>query len=297
MEGVEVGGNRLPDEASDDVGGVKEDETDPKEVSTDVSGDVNLVLGTELNIVLESGTLSDDDDVMIVGWSELVRIDVVVLSMTGPLLSGSGSETVNCSLDDPIAVFTLVLSDFGAVGESAVLPMAKVAVLVDVVSWPPDTADVTTTGAPPDELCDMDEGSTPLSILVDTIVIIVTSPPGRVLLMVVKTLEVVSETEPETCLDVVPLDTVIEPLARVEGLPVSVDVGVISTIEDCGEPEPIDVPGEVPLIVIAMLVEVVICPPGAILVVIPTVLLDNIAEPPAVGPEGEEIAPSGVLAN
>ena len=72
------------------------------------------------------------------------------------------------------------------------------------------------TGAPADELDCMDGEGTTLRILVDTIVIIVVWPPGKVIVTVVNTLEVASGTEPEVGSDKALLNPVMEPLIGVE---------------------------------------------------------------------------------
>lgn len=110
--------------------------------------------------------------------SELRRIDVVILSLAGPV-SGSGSEIVNLPLVliavEPVSVAGVwpVGGDVDEGGINAVLPVIKVAVSIEVVIWPPGMEDVIVTDVSVYGLNGVDTGGALLKTLVDTVVIVV----------------------------------------------------------------------------------------------------------------------------
>jgi hypothetical protein len=148
--GIEDSEAEFFDEASNDVAKVMDNEEDPKVVPIGVNSglegggatvnDVGPALGTALTMMLESGGLDDNVAVTMIVWLELVRVDVVVLPLARTLVSGSGSDIVNCVFDDlavepvPVAGISPVLRDAGEVGTDAVVPIIEEAVLVVVVS-------------------------------------------------------------------------------------------------------------------------------------------------------------------
>ncbi|KAF3035798.1 hypothetical protein E8E12_003887 [Didymella heteroderae] len=141
---------RLFDEASDDLSRVKADEEGHDVVATDgdsvVDGrgatvnHVDSAFGTGLNGVLEKEALGDDVAVTTIVWSEVMRVNVVVLPLGRSLVSGSGNEIVNLPLDDRAAELVLVAEspfetgDIDGVRVDVALPTVEVTVLVDVVS-------------------------------------------------------------------------------------------------------------------------------------------------------------------
>jgi hypothetical protein len=150
VNGVGDGEARLFDEAGDDVDSVMENEEDrdvaPSGDDSGVEGsgaavnDVNPTLGRELIVLLESGALGDNTAAVLIVWPELLRVDVVVLPLEGPPVSGSGSDAVKRPLDrrviEPVlaAEIELVLRDIVGVTTSPGLPVNEGAVLVHVVS-------------------------------------------------------------------------------------------------------------------------------------------------------------------
>lgn len=115
------------------------------------------------------------------------------------------------------------------------------------------------------------------------------------LVTVVNTLEVVSAAEPGINSDVAVLGNAIELLTGAEDPPGNVVEGATRPLESRGELKLDDLPDDNPLMaVVITLVKVVVCPPGATLV-ITIVVLDKYAEPPIVGLERDGVTATVAL--
>jgi hypothetical protein len=140
-------------------------------------------------------------------------------------------------------------------------------------------------------------GGATLRTLVDTNVIVVIWPPGKVLVAVVNTLDVVRNAEPEKP-DGAPVGGMTEALSRVDTPSKNVvggskgPVGSVTemALEDMRERDPVRK-------VKIVLVKAVVCPPGTVLVTT-SVVLDGTAETSVVDRlENEGAVAAGALVN
>lgn len=162
--------------------------------------DVDLVLGISPDEMLGNEAARDDVAMVAIICPEPICGDVVGLPPTGLSVAGSGSDIVKPPLDDltaelvPVAENPFEVDDIEGVGKDVALPTIEVAVLVDIAIWPPGRVEVSVIGKPAVGLDGVNVGGATLRIVVETIVIIVDCPSGRVVVIVVNRLKVVSDT-------------------------------------------------------------------------------------------------------